>query len=254
LFLNIVFVTGELRVMKVPKLREIEFSPLLWKECIAKDSAWRTIEEIYSHFCEQVGEADWCREIKVEVSNRRIKKLINGYAIFDILEWDRKISQLRFKMWQLFEDLVGEILREAVRTKEQCTVVHVDRHPGFKSLDYVITNNRKKEGWTVGIQCKRYIGSALPKSRLGEYGGWSRGTSAVQLSDKGKELHEKFPRKKFVLMAFNAFRNNAQQQQRFRKLKSSWDCVMVFDKSISSATPYTYKIALPELDKIVRWC
>ena len=240
--------------MKIPKLHDIEFSPLMWKECLAKDSAWKTIEEIYHYLSEQAEKIDWCKGIEVEVSNRRIKKLINGYAIFDILEWAGKI-QLRFKMWQLFEDLVGEILREALKTKDECSVVHVDRLPGFRGLDYVVTNSRKKEGWTVGIQCKRYIGSALPKYRLEEYESWSRGTSAVQLYEKGRELRGKWgSRKKFVLMAFNAFRNNLQQEQRFRKLKLSWDCVMVFDKSVNIEQLYIYKIALPELDTIVKWC
>jgi len=240
--------------MKTPRLREVEFSPLLWKEWIAKDSQFRTAEEVYSYFREQAREMDWCREIRMDVSNRRIRKLIYGYAITDILEWDRRIFHLRFKMWQLFEDLVGEVLREALRRKEQCTVVNVDRHPGFKGLDYVIANSRKKQGWTVGIQCKRYVGSSLPKRRLDEYKSWSRGTSAVQLLKKGDELHSRFPRKKFVLATFNAFRNNVQQENRFKNLKQSWDCVMVFDKSTNTQTPYIYKIKLPELEKVVKWC
>lgn len=238
--------------MKLLKLQEIELSPLLWKECIVADSTWKTVEEIFSYFCEQAEKLDWCRGIKVGVSNRRMQKLINGYVMFDILEWDRRIM-LKFKMWQLFEDLVAEILRETLRTKEECSVVHVDRLPGFRALDYVITNSKKKEGWSVGIQCKRYIGSALPKCKLEKYGSWSRGTSAAQLYEKGKELHERFPRKKFILVAFNAFRMDKRQKQRFEKLKRAWDCVLVFDKSINTKTPYTYKIALPELKKIVKW-
>jgi len=240
--------------MKIPRLREIEFSPLLWKECIVADSKLKTIEEIYSYFRQQAEKLDWLEGIEVDVSNRRIKKLINGYVIFDILEWDKKIIFSKFKMWQLFEDIVEEILREALRTKDECTVVSVDRLPGFKGLDYIITNSRKKEGWTVGIQCKRYIGSALPKQRLEDYGSWSRGTSAAQLYYKGKELHERFPGKKFVLAAFNAFRTNEREEQRFKKLKRSWDRILVFDKSTNTKTPYTYKIALPELDRITRWC
>lgn len=217
-------------------------------------SEWKTIEEIYHHFREQVKKLEWCKEIKVDVTNRRIKKLVNGYTIFDILEWDNRIVLSKFKMWQLFEDLVGEILRETLKPKDDCTVVHVDKLPGFRGLDYVIVNSRKKEGWAVAIQCKRYVGSALPKCKMGKYGSWSRSTSAVQLFEKGIELHERFPRKKFVLATFNAFRNNKMEEQRFRKLKSSWDCVMVFDKSINTQIPYTYNIALPELKRIVKWC
>lgn len=240
--------------MNIPKLQEIEFSPLMWKECIVKDSAWKTIKDFHSYFHEHVKKQDWLKGIEMAVSNRRIKKLINGYLIFDILEWDRKIELLKVKMWQLFEDLVGEILREALRNKDECTVVHVNRLSGFKGLDYVVTNSKKKEGWTVGLQCKRYIGSALPKCRLEEYGSWSKGISAAHLYRKGEELNERFPRKKFVLAAFNAFRTNEREKQRFSKLNHAWDCVMVFDKSIDTKTPYTYKIALPELDRIVKWC
>ena len=28
----------------------------------------------------------------------------------------------------------------------------------------------------------------------------------------------------------------------------------IFDKCIDTQTPYTYKISLPELDRIVKWC
>jgi hypothetical protein len=187
------------------------------------------------------------------VSNRRIKKLINGYAILDVLDWDNQIQLLRFKMWRLFEDLVQEILREALRDKPECTVVHVDKLKGFRCLDFVITNSRKEDVWTVGIQCKKYIGSNLPKSRIEEYGSWSRGTSASKLTQKGRELHQRFPKKKFVLAAFNAFQTNEREKQRFRKLKDAWDCVMVFDKSVDTQTPYTYKISLPELGRIEKW-
>lgn len=240
--------------MKLPKLREIEFSPLLWKECIVANSEWKATEEVYQHFHEHAEGLDKYKEIKMHVSNRRIKRLINGYAIFDILEWDNKMILSKFKMWQLFEDLVGEVLKGALKTRDECTVVHVDRLAGFRGLDYVVTNSRKKEGWTVGVQCKRYVGSALPKYKMGEYGSWSRSLSAVHLIRKGEELHDKFPRKKFVLATFNAFRNNKIEEQRFRKLQKSWNCVMVFDKSINTKTPYTYNISLPELDRIVKWC
>jgi hypothetical protein len=242
--------------MRIPRIREIAFSPLLWKECIVKDSPFRTIKDVHSYFRDELAEVEWCKSINVNVTNRRIRRLINGYAVFDVLEWGGKIEGLRIKMWQLFEDLVGEILREALRTKDTCTVVHVDRHPGFKGLDYVVTNNRKKEGWTVGVQCKRYIRSGLSKCRLGQCRSWSRGTSAAQLFEKGKDLHNRFgSEKKFVLVAFNAFRRNIQQDQRFKKLKQSWNCMMVLDKSASDETPYTYKIDFEkELKRVVKWC
>jgi len=238
--------------MKIPKLEQIEFSPLLWKEFLAADSVWKTIEEFYPYLRENAAKIDYCKGIEIDVSSTRIKKLINGYVVLDLLEWDRKI-QLRFKMWQLFEDLVGEMMREALKESDECTVVNVDRL--IKGLDYVVTNSRSKDGWNVGIQCKRYIGSALPKCKLGKFGSWSRGTSAVQLTERGNELRQRWgSKKKFVLVCFNAFRNNTQQDRRFGNLKKSWNCVMAIDKSKKSDTPYTYRIAIPELDRIVSWC
>jgi hypothetical protein len=237
--------------MKIPTLKEIEWSPLLWKEFLAAGSEWNTIAEFYPYFRKHAREIDDCKGIEMRVPNTRIRRLINGYIMLDLLEWDRKIM-LRFKMWQLFEDLVGEMLREALKDKTECTVVHMDRY--FKGLDYVITNSKSKNGWNVGIQCKRYIGSALPKCKLGEYGSWSKGTSAAQLIEKEKTLRQKWgSKKKFVLFCFNAFREKAQQKQRFRNLKKSWDCVIAIDRCVKSDTPYTYKIAIPELDKIVNW-
>ena len=240
--------------MKILKFGEIKFSPLIWKECIVKNSELKTAEEIYEYFCEQSDRLAWCKGIIVNVPNKRVRHLINGYVLFDILEWCGRIKLVKFKMWQLFEDLVGEILREILRTKDECSVIHVDRLPGFKGLDYIITNSEKKDGWCVGIQCKRYIGSALPKCRLEDFGSYSRGVSASRLYEKGVELHQRFPKKKFVLAAFNAFRGDKRQEQRFQKLKRSWDCVMVFDKNVDVKYPYEYKISLPELKKIIEWC
>ena len=238
--------------MRIPRLEEVEFSPLLWKEFLVADSAWKTIKEFYQYFRENVGKIDYCRGMNLNVSNMKIKRLINGYIMFDLLEWDKKI-QLRFKMWRLFEDLIGEMMREALKGRNECTVVHVDRV--IRGLDYVVTNSRSKEGWNVGIQCKRYVGSSLPKSKLGEFGSWSKGTSAAQLVKKGEKLRERWgSKKKFVLACFNAFRKNAQQEQRFRNLMKSWDCVFVLDKSVKSQTPYSYRIAAPELERIVSWC
>lgn len=82
-----------------------------------------------------------------------------------------------------------------------------------------------------------------------DYGSYSKGISASKLCEKGVELHKRFPRKKFVLAAFNAFRENEKQEQNFQKSKRSWECVMIFDKTISSKSPYTYNISLPELEK-----
>lgn len=248
---NRLLVTGD--DMDVPKLQEVQFSPLMWKESIIRGSTLRTIDELYSYFREHARECGWCKGIRMdEFLNTRIKRLVNGYIIFDFLEWDGKI-ELKYKMWQLFEDFVGEVLREALRDRTECTVVPVDK--AIRGLDYVVANSKCKDGWTVGIQCKRYIRSAIPKSRLKDYRSWSRGTSAAQLIRKGKELHEKWgPGKRFVLIAFRAFTEKASHEQRFRELKQSWDNVLVIDKSKTAAIPYTYKVALPELHRIASWC
>jgi len=78
-------------------------------------------------------------------------------------------------------------------------VVHVDGLSVFKGLDYVITNSKKKEGWTVGIQCKTYIGSALPKCKLEEYGTWSKSISAPSYIRKARSCMNDFRRKSLFL-------------------------------------------------------
>jgi hypothetical protein len=244
--------------MKIPRPEDIAFSPLLWKESIASDSDWQTVDDYYSSLLKHLEEQrntnkEWLAGIETNVNNKRIKKLINGYAILDILYWDNQVDLLHYKMWQLFEDLVQEILKEALRDKPECTVVHVDKLKGFKGLDFVITNSSRKDVWKVGVQCKKYVGSDLPKSRIEQYGPWTKGTTAPNLAVKGRELHQRFPKKKFVLATFNAFRTNEKEKKRFDELKDAWDCVMVFDKSLDTQTPYTYKIRLPELSRIEEW-
>lgn len=245
--------------MKVPALKDFEFTPLIWKECMVKGSYLKTKQEIYDYFKEEnaSGKFDWCEKITATVSNDRVKKLLIGYALFDIMYWSSSIELSRFKMWQLFEDLVAEIFREMLRNKDQCTVVSVDKLPGFKGLDYVVANSSKREGWTVGVQCKRYIGSVIPHCRLKDYGSWSRGTSAAYLIEKAFELRRNFgSRRKFVLIAFNALRRNKRQERRFKKLqeKSAWDSVVVLDKSIDTTVPYVYELDLRELNRVIKWC
>lgn len=242
--------------MRIPKLQEISFSPLMWKECIVKSSDFKTLNDFYSYFYECVKEQNWLKDVKVKiiyVPNKRIKRLVNGYLLFDILKWYGRIKLVKVPMWRLFEDLVGEIFREALRERSECSVVHVDGLGDFKGLDYVVMNT-EKGGWNVGIQCKEYIGSSLPKCKLKESESRSRNISAPYLEKKGKELHKRFPNKKFVLVAFNAFRTNKLEERRFSSLKNAWDCVMVFDKSIDNKVPYTYRIDLRELNKIIKWC
>jgi hypothetical protein len=238
--------------MKIPPLSEIEFSPLLWREFLQTNSEWKSIREFYPYLKEKGKDIDYCKEVQINASNVRVRRLINGYVMLDLLDWDNKIY-LKYKFWQFFEDLTAEILRELLKSKRHCTVVHVDKCK--KGLDYVIANNKIEEGWKVGVQCKRYIGLKLSKSKIKQVNSWSKGTSAVHLIEKGHELHERYgSNKKFVLICFNAFRVNSQQKNRFNELKKSWDKVIVLDKNTNGDIPYTYRIDASGLERIVDWC
>ncbi len=215
-------------------------------------SQWRTIEEFYPYFLKCAKNIGYCKEIRNHVSNKRIRRLVNGYVTLDLLAWDGSVKLTKFKMWQFFEDLVGEILREILKDRSECTVVNVDRI--FKGLDYVVANSKSGDGWKVGIQCKRYIGSALSRNKLDKCSSWARGTSAAQLLVKGKELRQKWgSKKKFVLVCFNAFRGNELQNRRFKRLNKYWNRVIVIDESVTGGRPYTYKLAASGFDTIVNW-
>ncbi len=225
----------------------------MWKESIRRDSDLKTPKHLYTYFKERAEECDWCKGIGIARSvSPNIRKLINGYIVFDFLIWDGKFWT-KYKMWQIFEDFVGEIMREALKNRTECVVVPVDKT--IRGLDYVIANANSRDGWTVGIQCKKYIGSYVPKSRLEEYGSWTRGTSSADLLRKGRELHDRWgSRKRFVLIAFNAFQPKLSQRKRFNELAKYWDYVLVLDRCKKPNVPYTYRISCRGLDHIVAWC
>ena len=124
--------------MIIPPIEKIEFSPLLWKEFLIASSKWKTIKEFYPFLKEKAKLQDWCNRIEMDVQNERIAKLINGYITIDLLYDCEEIELSKFKLWQLFEDLVEEIFREALKRKEECTVVKVDKM--IRGIDFVITN------------------------------------------------------------------------------------------------------------------
>ena len=99
--------------MKLPKLEDIEFSPLLWKESIIKGSELHTVRDVYSLLTKDAENLEsLIKAINVDVSNSRIRRLINGYILFDILAWKHSICFSRYKMWAFFEDLVAEARAE----------------------------------------------------------------------------------------------------------------------------------------------
>ena len=147
--------------MILPRAEEISFSHLAWREWLqeGEKSKFRSMKDIYEFLQQQSHDCAFqkCAAIINNVRNRRVRNLLNGYAILDLLYWcGAKFS--RYQLWRLFEDLVGEILKESIRHIKECVVINVDRWPGFKGLDYVIVNSQSHPGWKVGIQCKRYIG------------------------------------------------------------------------------------------------
>jgi len=245
--------------MKLPEYEAFEFSPLAWKEWLHRGdkSDFRSKRDIYAFLKRQNREAtfEWCNGIENSVKNRRIRSLLNGYTILDLLNEEKTVEFTKFKMWRLFEDTVVEILREAIKEKEECTVAYVDRWSGFKGLDYIIINSGSKLGWKVGVQCKRYVGTRIPYCRVNEYSSYSRGVSASNLYDKGIALKERYTdKRKVILFTFSAYRKKKIEKRRFDWLRSAWDSVIVFDKNTEGDCPYTYKLHFDELDKIVRWC
>lgn len=245
--------------MKLPKFDDIEFSPLAWKEWLlhGKESEFPSKRSIYSFLKERNREDafEWCDGIKNYVRNRRIRRLLNGYAILDLLNERKTVEYLRFKMWRLFEDTIAEILREAIKDKKECIVAYVDKWPGFMGLDYVITNSKSNLGWKVGVQCKRYINTNPSYSKIHKYSAYTRSTSAAGLYFKGEQVKERFSRKrKIVLITFNAYRQKKSQRKRFNDLREVWDSVIVLDDNISNETPYTYRLRFDESGKISQWC
>ena len=244
--------------MKLPRFDDVEFSPLAWKEWLlyGDKSEFRSKRDIFKYLNKwnEEGYFEGCSGIKNYFRNRQIRRLLNGYAIIDLLDCFSTVEWIRFPVWRLFEDFVGEILKIVLTEKHECTVAYVDRWPGFQGLDYIIINSKSKHGWKVGIQCKRFIGTRRSYRKISECSSWTRGTSAAGLYYKGEETRDRFPEKKIVLVTFSAYRRNKSQEKRFNNLSEVWDSVMVFDDNLSDELPYTYKLRCDELDKIVRWC
>ena len=243
--------------MKLPEFDDVEFSPLAWKEWFLDKERFDSKRSIFKYLekWNKEGYFEKCSGIKNSVRKKRIRCLLNGYTILDLLDWTGTISYDRYKMWRLFEDTVAEILREVIRQKRECTVAYVDRWTGFRGLDYAIINGKSKLGWKVGVQCKRYVGTRIPYSRVDEHSSYSRGTSASKLYDKGIELRTRFANnRKFTLVMFDAYRKGKLQQQRFNWLKDAWDLVVVFNKPLPDEDLYTYRLKFDDADKIARWC
>jgi hypothetical protein len=246
--------------MELPRLHELEFSPLAWKEWLlyGKGSQLKSRKDVYESL-EKLNREHRFRGwagLDNRTQNKRIKRLLNGYVIFDLLDSTRTLADKRMKIWRLFEDLVGEVLRNALTTRKECTVVYVgERWPGFKGLDYIITNSESDLGWKVGVQCKRYISNNVPYGKVDDYSSYSTGTTSSRLYFHGKELRKRFSdRRKMILIAFSSYRSSPSESKRFENLKEQWDSILIFDRNRSDKDQYTYKIDCPELEKIVRWC
>jgi len=245
-------------LMKLPDISDVEFTPMAWKEWLlyGPKSDFKSQIDIFKYIEKENDEGKF-RDFSVianYVRNERIRRLLNGYALLDVLDCSQSVQYLRIKMWRLFEDLVGEILRAALRNKNICAVANVDRWPGFQGLDFIITNSESRLGWKVGVQCKRYVGTHIAYNQVSEYSSFSRGTSAASLYHKGEELKRRFPHRKRVLIAFNAYTQTKNQRKRLRNLSESWNLVMILDENKSDEHYYKYKLRCNGLDKILRWC
>jgi len=244
--------------MKLPDSEDIEFTSLAWKEWLLNGdkSMFRSKDRIFQFVkkCEKNGYFDRFSGIKNYERNEQIRRLLNGYALLDLLDWSGAVQYLRFKMWRLFEDLVGETLDVALKHRKECRAIYVDRWPGFRGLDYVVLNSKNKLGWRVGIQCKRYVGMQRTYSEIDQCSSFTRGTSAAGLYKEGFKTKERFPSRKIALITFNAFRRNKREYNKFRNLKNAWDAVVVIDDNTMIDDPYMYRLRCDKLYEIVDWC
>lgn len=244
--------------MKLPDPEDIEFTSLAWKEWLldGDKSVFRSKDRIFRFVkkCKKDGYFDRFSGIKNHEKNGQIRRLLNGYALLDLLDCSNAVQYLRFKMWRLFEDLVGEILDVALKHRKECRTVYVDKWPGFRGLDYVVVNSKDKLGWRVGVQCKRYVGMQRTYSEIDQCSSFTRGTSAAGLYKEGFRTKERFPKRKIVLVTFNAFRRNRREKNKFRNLKNAWDAVVVIDENSMIDDPYMYRLRCDKLYEIVDWC
>jgi len=218
------------------------------------------IKELIKYLFESEVSREWIYKIHIEKSiskewGSRIRDLLYGYALLDIADWTKTFLYLKNKMWRLFEDLTYEIFKEALRVSEKnhCNIIRVDRLSGFKGLDFIVINDKKGD-WTVGIQCKRYISTGIPASKVDKYGSYSRSVSASGLLNKSHELRAKYGNKKLVLVTFEVYYKGKRELDRFLKLKneSEWDKIIVFNRLQSPITKY--KLTCNGLKTVINWC
>ncbi len=179
------------------------------------------------------------------------RKTLRGYYLLEILDYaDRDF--LKMPLWKHFEDLVGELLRIALAGYEHLKVVSVDKWPGFRGLDWIVVNERKSDGWRLGIQCKKNIWTSASRKRA-----WANpwgGTSAVRLVEHAANLENKWGiHKRFALVASYAWRYEKSEKNRWERLRyhSDWDFVSVFEARRSFNKPYSYSLTLEEFDNVV---
>lgn len=244
----------------VPPSISFDLTPLAWQEMYLHydEKSIRSKKDLLEYLRESEKCYDW---IKNNIESRniskrwgfRIRDLLVGYCLLDLGDWTGHLGFEKRKMWELFEDLVYEIFREALRRKHSCLIVPVDGLSGFKGLDFVVIN-QTDEDWNVGIQCKRYISTGIPASKMDKYGPYSRNVSAAVLTKKSQELRERYRSKKIVLTTFDIFYENQQQFNRFQNLKnrSQWDRILVFNKPQSPI--YKYRLNCDGLETVIDWC
>jgi hypothetical protein len=179
------------------------------------------------------------------------EQLMRGYYLLEILK-NTGCLELKFPLWRHFENLVGEMLRVALRKRQHLKVVYVDRLAGFLGLDWIVVNEHSSDTWRLGVQVKKNIGTGT--SYWAAMGNPWKGNSTPKLIESSRKLEDRFGKhKRFALVASYAYRATPREKARWHKLthESEWDIISVFESRRDFNPPYTYNLSFDKFDNLV---
>ena len=243
--------------LELPSSNEIRLTPLMWKELLDGGTFANKAEFLdYLKECNKDGRFEDFAGIDDRIFSfgwkGECKKLMRTYYLLEALKRTGSL-RLRYNLWQHFEDLVGEMLRVALRKHQHMKVVNVDKLPGFQGLDWIVANEHNRGVWRLGIQCKLDI--VTSHSAAASWASPWRATSALRLVEHSQKLEGRFGiHKRFALVSSSGYRNSKSEKQRWQKLKreGEWDIICVFESRRCFKLPYTFNLSLDTFDNIVK--